>query len=159
AAHVKESLVKRSKRKLIAPAEKLNFSEKVCRLGHRMKDSEWRRYFGLLVAGEVLGLAMLAIVVLVGPEALNMFSAALAGAPVFAQPTHPAPAAPPTPPAAAVAAAPTTAPAATPVMSTDMTDLTKNPVINPLNTVWTLVAAFLVFGMQAGFTMLEAGFC
>src|SRR5213076_547715 len=32
-------------------------------------------------------------------------------------------------------------------------------LINPLNTVWTLVAAFLVFGMQAGFTMLEAGFC
>jgi ammonium transporter, Amt family len=32
-------------------------------------------------------------------------------------------------------------------------------VINPLNTLWTLVAAFLVFGMQVGFTMLEAGFC
>src|SRR6476660_6549320 len=32
-------------------------------------------------------------------------------------------------------------------------------VVNPLNTVWTLVAAFLVFGMQVGFTMLEAGFC
>lgn len=34
-----------------------------------------------------------------------------------------------------------------------------NDVVNPLNTVWTLVAAFLVFGMQVGFTMLEAGFC
>ena len=32
-------------------------------------------------------------------------------------------------------------------------------VINPINTVWTLIAAFLVFGMQVGFTMLEAGFC
>jgi len=32
-------------------------------------------------------------------------------------------------------------------------------VVNPLNTVWTLLAAFLVFGMQVGFTMLEAGFC
>ncbi|HXM96114.1 MAG TPA: ammonium transporter [Candidatus Acidoferrum sp.] len=32
-------------------------------------------------------------------------------------------------------------------------------VINPVNTAWTLVAAFLVFGMQVGFTMLEAGFC
>ena len=31
-------------------------------------------------------------------------------------------------------------------------------VINPLNTVWTLVAAFLVFFMQAGFMALEAGF-
>src|SRR6184192_2858080 len=32
-------------------------------------------------------------------------------------------------------------------------------IANPINTVWTLVAAFLVFGMQVGFTMLEAGFC
>jgi Amt family ammonium transporter len=32
-------------------------------------------------------------------------------------------------------------------------------VVNPLNTAWTLIAAFLVFGMQVGFTMLEAGFC
>lgn len=31
-------------------------------------------------------------------------------------------------------------------------------VINPLNTVWVLVAAFLVFFMQAGFMALEAGF-
>jgi len=32
-------------------------------------------------------------------------------------------------------------------------------VINPVNTAWVLIAAFLVFGMQVGFTMLEAGFC
>src|SRR6266480_1498173 len=31
-------------------------------------------------------------------------------------------------------------------------------IVNPLNTVWVLVAAFLVFFMQAGFMMLEAGF-
>ena len=30
--------------------------------------------------------------------------------------------------------------------------------VNPLNTVWTLSAAFLVFFMQAGFLFLEAGF-
>src|SRR5262245_40100216 len=36
--------------------------------------------------------------------------------------------------------------------------LAGNAIVNPINTVWTLVAAFLVFGMQAGFTMLEAGF-
>ena len=39
------------------------------------------------------------------------------------------------------------------------TVLKGNDIVNPLNTVWTLVAAFLVFGMQVGFTMLEAGFC
>ena len=32
------------------------------------------------------------------------------------------------------------------------------PQINAINTVWTLVAAFLVFCMQVGFVMLEAGF-
>ena len=31
-------------------------------------------------------------------------------------------------------------------------------VVNAINTAWTLVAAALVFGMQAGFVMLEAGF-
>ena len=31
-------------------------------------------------------------------------------------------------------------------------------VVNATNTMWTLVAAFLVFFMQAGFMMLEAGF-
>jgi Amt family ammonium transporter len=31
-------------------------------------------------------------------------------------------------------------------------------IINPINTVWVLIAAFLVFFMQAGFMMLEAGF-
>src|SRR5882757_4800138 len=37
------------------------------------------------------------------------------------------------------------------------TDL-ETSMVNSINTVWTLVAAFLVFGMQAGFVMLEAGF-
>src|SRR5689334_15233242 len=32
------------------------------------------------------------------------------------------------------------------------------PTINALNTVWVLLAAFLVFCMQVGFVMLEAGF-
>jgi ammonium transporter, Amt family len=32
-------------------------------------------------------------------------------------------------------------------------------IVSPVNTAWTLIAAFLVFGMQVGFTMLEAGFC
>ena len=31
-------------------------------------------------------------------------------------------------------------------------------VVNPINTMWVLIAAFLVFFMQAGFMMLEAGF-
>lgn len=34
----------------------------------------------------------------------------------------------------------------------------ETTLINTANTIWTLVAAFLVFGMQPGFTFLEAGF-
>src|SRR5258708_4443905 len=37
--------------------------------------------------------------------------------------------------------------------------LKGNDIVNPINTMGILVAAFLVFGMQVGFTMLEAGFC
>jgi Amt family ammonium transporter len=38
-------------------------------------------------------------------------------------------------------------------------ELKPTDIVNPVNTMWTLIAAFLVFGMQVGFTMLEAGFC
>ena len=38
-------------------------------------------------------------------------------------------------------------------------DVKASDCVNPINTTWVLVAAFLVFGMQVGFTMLEAGFC
>src|SRR5689334_7092749 len=33
-----------------------------------------------------------------------------------------------------------------------------NDFVSPINTVWVLVTAFLVFFMQAGFMALEAGF-
>ena len=45
-----------------------------------------------------------------------------------------------------------------PVLAADPV-LKGNDIVNPLNTFWTLLAAFLVFAMQVGFTMLEAGFC
>src|SRR4051795_12815542 len=48
------------------------------------------------------------------------------------------------------------------VLAQEATDapppLTGDDIVNPLNTVWVLVAAFMVFFMQAGFMMLEAGF-
>ncbi|WP_309737869.1 ammonium transporter [Chamaesiphon sp. OTE_20_metabat_361] len=44
-----------------------------------------------------------------------------------------------------------------PVLAADPV-IKANDIVNPINTLWTLLAAFLVFGMQAGFTMLEAGF-
>jgi ammonium transporter, Amt family len=44
-------------------------------------------------------------------------------------------------------------------VAADTAEVAATDIVNPLNTVWTLVAAFLVFCMQVGFTMLEAGFC
>jgi Amt family ammonium transporter len=38
------------------------------------------------------------------------------------------------------------------------TEHTANSLVNPINTIWVLVTAFLVFFMQAGFMALEAGF-
>jgi Amt family ammonium transporter len=40
----------------------------------------------------------------------------------------------------------------------NVTVAVTDPAISAINTMWTLVAAFLVFCMQAGFMMLEAGF-
>ena len=42
--------------------------------------------------------------------------------------------------------------------ATDETTSALPDVISPINTVWVLITAFLVFFMQAGFMMLEAGF-
>jgi len=47
---------------------------------------------------------------------------------------------------------------ATPAMAGETYTPHETMLMNTANTIWTLVAAFLVFGMQAGFVMLEAGF-
>lgn len=105
----------------------------------RLKDPEWRRYGYLLLAGKMMGLVFLL-------AAIFAVKAYMGHGLVLAQQA-----------AAGAGAAAASQPAA--VMPADLSDMTKNPIINPLNTVWTLIAAFLVFGMQVGFTMLEAGFC
>jgi Amt family ammonium transporter len=104
-----------------------------------MHDPQWRKYFLTLAAGKFLGLAIVMFIICAIAIAPTLLSTTTA----HAQSTMPS-----TQPAAMMA-----------VMPSDLTDITKNPTINPINTAWTLVAAFLVFGMQAGFTMLEAGFC
>ena len=119
--------------KALVLTERLSYSEKFVRLRTRLRDPEWRRYFKIIMAGKALGILLLLALIVIGPAVFH----AITGTTVFGQAT--------------------TAP--TPAMVADLSDATKNPTINPLNTVWTLVAAFLVFCMQAGFTMLEAGFC
>ena len=53
-----------------------------------------------------------------------------------------------------------TAPAAVVAASSDMSNIEsiKEELQNNINIVWTCIAAFLVFFMQAGFAMVEAGF-
>ena len=120
---------------LIDSRASLSFAEKISRLGGRFRDPEWRKFGRNLLLGKLLGLAVLAgtIVALNLTGSLFKIKEALAD----------------TPAAAAVMA----------VMPADLIDQAKNPVINPINTLWVLLGAFLVFGMQAGFTMLEAGMC
>jgi ammonium transporter, Amt family len=115
---------------LSAEPAKLSLAQKFSRLSFRLRDPEWRRYGRNLLLGRLLGLAVL-------PVAILVFHSLLKIAVAYAD----------------------TDPAATPVLPADLVDMAKNPVINPLNTAWVLLGGFLVFGMQAGFTMLEAGFC
>jgi len=119
---------------LVEPA-KLPFARKFSRLADRMRDPEWRKFGRNLVLGKLLGLAVLAVAIV----ALNLTGSLFKIKEALAD----------TPAAAAAMA----------VMPADLIDQAKNPVINPINTLWVLLGAFLVFGMQAGFTMLEAGMC
>src|SRR6266481_959093 len=100
-----------------ANARKLSLSEKFVRLRTRLKDSEWRRYGKLLLAGKALGVCAVLLIITV-----------------------------------------TTGLFFTVVLAADA-EVKASDIVNPINTVWTLLAAFLVFAMQVGFTMLEAGFC
>ena len=49
-------------------------------------------------------------------------------------------------------------PAVAAAQGSTVTALDPENTVNAINTAWTLLAAFLVFGMQVGFVMLEAGF-
>ncbi len=46
----------------------------------------------------------------------------------------------------------------TPALADDAAAAPPPAYVNPINTMWTVIAAFLVFFMQAGFMFLEAGF-
>jgi Amt family ammonium transporter len=118
-----------------------------------MRNPEWRRYARLLVLGKLLGVALVFFMIFAIPAIMNAGSSVFSGRTAWADAST-APAVAAAAPAAAVDPATTQ-----PAMLADLKDAAKNITVNPLNTVWVLVAAFLVFGMQAGFTMLEAGFC
>ena len=110
---------------------RLTMSEKFSRLRLRLRDPEWRRYGQTLFWGKMIGIGLVLAIML-----LFSIGPSLLGGAAHAQTTAPT----------------TQATAAYP-------GLDSTSIVNPLNTAWTLIAAFLVFGMQVGFTMLEAGFC
>jgi Amt family ammonium transporter len=114
----------------------LTYSEKFSRLATRMRDPQWRHYAMVLLAGKALGIAVLFGMIALGTVMIRSAS----GTPIYAQAPAAAPAAPQAPPDPYKTA-------------------TGGDLINPVNTGWVLLGAILVFGMQAGFTMLEAGFC
>jgi Amt family ammonium transporter len=118
---------------MIEEPAKLSLALKFSRLGGRLRDPEWRRFGRNLLLGRLLGLAVLPLLIV----GLHFLTRLVTGTTAFAQ-------------AAATVS---------PVLPADLIDQVKNPVINPINTMWVLLGAFLVFGMQAGFTMLEAGMC
>jgi Amt family ammonium transporter len=140
--------------------KKLTLGGKISRLGRRLRDPEWRRYFRAILAGKAIGLSIMVAVILMVPILISAFN----GSSAYAQQSStPAAATQPTGAVATPSTTPATTPAAAatdnPVMFSNLGDPVSNPTVNPINTMWTLVAAFLVFCMQAGFTMLEAGFC
>jgi ammonium transporter, Amt family len=127
-------------------SEKLSLKEKLARLSVRMRDPEWRRYGVTLASGKLLGLALILGMMVLIPLLLS------------GRPAH-ADVPPASVPAAVATAAPASAPPAEAAPAPAPAPLVARDIVNPLNTVWVLLAAFLVFAMQVGFVMLEAGFC
>jgi Amt family ammonium transporter len=140
-------------------AKHLSFSQRIHRLGGRLRDPEWRRYGKLLLLGKLLGIGLTLFLMIGVPSLISVAPSLISGTANAQEPdAKPADAAPvdakPADAASAGAAAPAAEEKPDPYLAVKPGD-----VVNPLNTVWVLLAAFLVFGMQVGFTMLEAGFC
>ena len=115
-----------------------------------MKDREQRKLFYAIFGGKVLGVGLL-FALMFGSSIY--FGSAPKGRAQDASTAAVAPAAPAASPSAVAPATgiPAPAVAAAPAVP-------NPPYVNPINTMWVLVTAFLVFFMQAGFMFLEAGF-
>jgi ammonium transporter, Amt family len=129
--------------------QRMTLGEKFTRLKLRMHDPEWRRYGKLILWGKLLGVACVLGLVIVLPTVLSHLPEMLCSTAHAQEATANDP--PTTTGDTPATAAPTPSDPYAAVKPVDY--------INAINTGWVLLGAFLVFGMQAGFTMLEAGFC
>jgi Amt family ammonium transporter len=143
--------------RLLPRGDRLTFSQKFSRLADRLKQPEWRHYAKLLIAGRLLGLAVLAAIIVVVPLIPGMIGAIVGGSDAAAQESSATLEQPASEPVTGEGAG--AANEAPPVTPDPYAAVKPVDYINAINTGWVLLGAFLVFGMQAGFTMLEAGFC
>ena len=118
----------------------------------KMKDPRQRKLFYAILGGKMLGVGLCFLLIFVGSLYFSSTSK------VHAQDATPAATAPATDSAKSETGAPTTAPVAATTAAPAATPAPNPPYVNPINTMWVLVTAFLVFFMQAGFMFLEAGF-
>ena len=141
----------------------MNMINKFCQ---KMKDPAQRRVFYAIFGGKVLGVGLCLALMSLFSLYLGSTNKAHAQAAPAATTAAPAMAAPAAASAAASApaagsaapAAGSAAPAAGTAPAAAATPPPDPPYVNPINTMWVLVTAFLVFFMQAGFMFLEAGF-
>jgi Amt family ammonium transporter len=122
----------------------------------KMRDPKQRKFFFALLGGKLLGIGVLFSIIFAISAYLGSSAFKAQGQTTAATTTTNAPARVDMTnmPAAATTgtnAAPAPATAAAP-------DVPNPPYVNPINTMWVLITAFLVFFMQAGFMFLEAGF-
>jgi Amt family ammonium transporter len=116
----------------------------------KLKDPQERKLFIAILGGKAIGLGLCILLMFAVSfyfSSTSKVHAQTASPSASAETATQAPS-----PAAANAAAPAPAPAAAPAPAPNP------PYVNPINTMWVLVTAFLVFFMQAGFMFLEAGF-
>jgi ammonium transporter, Amt family len=133
---------------------KLTMAEKWFRLKTRLKDPEWRRYGKLVLAGKLMGFALVMGMVFAGPMLIAELPKLLCGTAQAAEEVSVTETKATDSPGGSLTDAAAVGKTADPYAAIKASD-----IINPINTGWVLLGAFLVFGMQAGFTMLEAGFC
>ncbi len=118
----------------------------------KMRDPRQRKLFYAILGGKALGIGLCFLFIVAGSLYFGS-TARVQAQDATATPAAPAPVA--TESSRSESGGPAVAPVA---VSAPAPAAPNPPYVNPINTLWVLVTAFLVFFMQAGFMFLEAGF-